>query len=542
VLSPPYSPQDWEDFVFTHTVPEHWLEKNGDLTSLFCGPYAHSRKKHAADIREAVRTADWRVIHENIGKSLMEDYELSATTAFASNRVPAVSVMASPYDTSCMQYITLHVPMLLTHGGLVTVDQAGNVLDYTPDTVKLVPLPQESVQAVGASRSNILYAPTTAFHRALTQVFPRLCIVARDLATRKASTPRFRDAMCDVLRQYVAAQEFSALGLQDMLPHGVFEDGPALFHEHFESTQRWTVAVRLFLPRTLPAMFTEAMPWLYNAYEAFTERMDAFVDRCMDTEAEMDPRDCGIADGARSLQFEQTWYRESGFALHTCAMAVVLLKPELLRAGPERVKAALDALKAALPPGAAIVAEKTVTPSKTLLRKHYAEHRGKPFFQGLITRMHGPCKAILVSWRDPALAAAPIAFHPSPIALAMMADSHGSEAAGPVETSQELKQQQQREQEEGHGTIMPDPPAHFIKQLRSKIGPTDPKEPDAKDTLRGQFGFSKKANSFHCSDSPVQGAREVLLWFPEQLYTLAMQGFPWPWAFMQAERNRAVEE
>lgn len=95
----------------------------------------------------------------------------------------------------------------------------------------------------------------------------------------------------------------------------------------------------------------------------------------------------------------------------------------------------------------------TITPE--LAAKHYAEHEGKPFYDGLIEFItSGPVVAMVVS----------------------------GESA--------------------------------ITKMRSLMGPTDPVKA-APGTIRGDFGLTTRQNVIHGSDSPESAAREINLFFGE---------------------------
>lgn len=95
----------------------------------------------------------------------------------------------------------------------------------------------------------------------------------------------------------------------------------------------------------------------------------------------------------------------------------------------------------------------TITPE--LAAKHYAEHQGKPFYDGLIEFItSGPVVAMVVS----------------------------GESA--------------------------------ITKMRSLMGPTDPVKA-APGTIRGDFGLTTRQNVIHGSDSPESAAREIKLFFGE---------------------------
>lgn len=89
--------------------------------------------------------------------------------------------------------------------------------------------------------------------------------------------------------------------------------------------------------------------------------------------------------------------------------------------------------------------------------EHYAEHKGKPFFDGLVARMTD-----------------------QPVTVIQL-----------TITAKHLS----------------------VEFLREWVGATDPGKA-AEGTLRKQFGKTFSENAIHCSDSIESGARETKLWFP----------------------------
>jgi nucleoside-diphosphate kinase len=108
--------------------------------------------------------------------------------------------------------------------------------------------------------------------------------------------------------------------------------------------------------------------------------------------------------------------------------------------------------------GYVLVAIELRVATEDLLSEHYAEHRGKPFFQPLVDFMRsGPVAAMVI---------------------------------------------------EGH---------RAIEGFRSLAGATEPTVA-APGTIRGDlgrdWGTSVQQNIVHGSDSPESAAREIALWFP----------------------------
>src|SRR5579884_1338318 len=105
--------------------------------------------------------------------------------------------------------------------------------------------------------------------------------------------------------------------------------------------------------------------------------------------------------------------------------------------------------------GLRIVAMKLMLVSEALARRHYAEHEGKPFFEGLIQYITS-----------------------SPIIAAVFEGKNAIEAA------------------------------------RQTMGKTNPLQA-APGTIRGDFGLETGRNLVHGSDSPESAAREIALFFNE---------------------------
>lgn len=108
--------------------------------------------------------------------------------------------------------------------------------------------------------------------------------------------------------------------------------------------------------------------------------------------------------------------------------------------------------------GYKVVALKMLRVTRELAERHYGEHRGKPFFEGLVAFItSGPVVAAVLEGRD------------------------------------------------------------VIAGVRQMMGPTDPaKAPPG--TIRGDFGIDVGRNVVHGSDGPASAAREIALFFtPEEL-------------------------
>jgi len=118
--------------------------------------------------------------------------------------------------------------------------------------------------------------------------------------------------------------------------------------------------------------------------------------------------------------------------------------------------------------GLRLVALKLIRPDRTLAEQHYAEHRERPFFPGLL--------AFITS---------------GPVIVGVL---EGPEA---------------------------------IAVVRRLLGKTNGLEAEP-GTVRGDFSLSKQNNLVHGSDSPESAVREISLWFrPEELLEYELAGQHW---------------
>jgi len=105
--------------------------------------------------------------------------------------------------------------------------------------------------------------------------------------------------------------------------------------------------------------------------------------------------------------------------------------------------------------GFTVTAMKMLTPSRELAEAHYAAHKGKYFFEGLVEFItSGPVVAMVV---------------------------------------------------EGENAVC---------LTRRMMGDLDPLESHP-GTIRGDYATTTRENLIHGSDSPETAAREIALWFPE---------------------------
>ena len=107
--------------------------------------------------------------------------------------------------------------------------------------------------------------------------------------------------------------------------------------------------------------------------------------------------------------------------------------------------------------GFRVVAMKTMVFTKECAERFYEEHKGKPFYDGLINFMSDKQVVVMVLERENA-----------------------------------------------------------VKILRKLVGSTDPAEA-APGTIRGDLGLGLPANSIHASDSVHSAAREIRILFGEKL-------------------------
>src|SRR5215469_17709384 len=118
--------------------------------------------------------------------------------------------------------------------------------------------------------------------------------------------------------------------------------------------------------------------------------------------------------------------------------------------------------------GLRIAALKLIRVDPALAKKHYAEHQGKPFFEGLIEFITG-----------------------APVIVGVL---EGNEA---------------------------------IAVVRSLLGATSGVAA-APGTVRGDFSISKQNNLVHGSDSEASAQREIALWFqPEEIVAYELAGSNW---------------
>ena len=118
--------------------------------------------------------------------------------------------------------------------------------------------------------------------------------------------------------------------------------------------------------------------------------------------------------------------------------------------------------------GLRVAALKLIRVDRALAEKHYAEHQGKPFFEGLI--------GFITS---------------APVIVGVL---EGNEA---------------------------------IAVVRTLLGATNGAAA-APGTVRGDFSISKQNNLLHGSDGPESAQREIALWFrPEELLEYAIDGENW---------------
>ena len=142
---------------------------------------------------------------------------------------------------------------------------------------------------------------------------------------------------------------------------------------------------------------------------------------------------------------------------------LVLVKPDAMQRGlAGEVLARLERR------GLKIVGARLIQADRALAERHYAEHVGKEFYEGLV------------------------AFITSVPVLALAFEG-----------------------------------ARAVEAAREAIGPTDPVKA-APGTIRGDFGLTIGRNLVHGSDSPERGVAEIALWFsPEDLVDYSRDIDPW---------------
>jgi len=142
---------------------------------------------------------------------------------------------------------------------------------------------------------------------------------------------------------------------------------------------------------------------------------------------------------------------------------LVILKPDCVQR-----RLAGEVLRRFEARGLRLVALKLIRVGTALGEEHYGEHKGKPFFGGLIEFITG-----------------------GPVVVGVLA---GNEA---------------------------------IAVVRAMLGATNGTAA-APGTIRGDFSISKQNNLVHGSDSPESAAREIALWFrPEELIDYEIAGDQW---------------
>ncbi len=150
-------------------------------------------------------------------------------------------------------------------------------------------------------------------------------------------------------------------------------------------------------------------------------------------------------------------------ALSSMQRTLIIFKPDCVQR--RLVGAILERFEAK---GLRIAALKLIRVDRSLGEKHYAEHKGKPFFEGLIGFITA-----------------------APVVVGIL---EGNEA---------------------------------ISVVRTMLGATNGAAA-APGTIRGDFSISKQNNLVHGSDSPESAEREIALWFrPADLVDYAIDGESW---------------
>ena len=142
---------------------------------------------------------------------------------------------------------------------------------------------------------------------------------------------------------------------------------------------------------------------------------------------------------------------------------LILLKPDAIH---RRLAGAI--LQRFEQKGLRLVGLKLVQPDRPLAEKHYAVHKGKPFYESLLQFLtSGPSLAVVLEGRE------------------------------------------------------------AVTVVREMMGKTDGAK-SAPGTIRGDYGISVQNNLIHGSDSPDNARAEIALWFkPEELVSYAPVDSPW---------------
>lgn len=142
---------------------------------------------------------------------------------------------------------------------------------------------------------------------------------------------------------------------------------------------------------------------------------------------------------------------------------LILLKPDCIQR-----RLAGEVIQRFEQKGLRLVALKLVQADRALAEKHYAVHKGKPFYDSLLTfLLSGPTVALVLEGRE------------------------------------------------------------AVTVCRNLIGKTDGVEA-APGTIRGDFGISKQNNLIHGSDSPENAEAEIALWFKkDELVSFTPVDQPW---------------
>ena len=145
--------------------------------------------------------------------------------------------------------------------------------------------------------------------------------------------------------------------------------------------------------------------------------------------------------------------------------SLVIVKPDAMQRG--LMSAVLGRLERR---GLCFVGLKLMQVDRALAEQHYAEHVGKPFYEGLVSYITS-----------------------TPVVVAAL--------AGPA-------------QELDKDTGEPKPGSGCCAIIRSTVGATNPAAA-APGTIRGDYGLTIGRNLVHASDSPASGRREVAIFFAE---------------------------
>lgn len=338
------------DVMQDGTIPPSWFSNalTPHVAQFFHGAFQEQR-------------ARGDMLQDKLAVLLAEDSAVHSVPLPAGTPVPGVALDTTAYDASSFRHVTLHVPVLLTHGGRLHGwkgvrrhgDGNGGDRGYgdgsgerheTAGTYSVTKA-YASLPSAGASAwllpprystpDSLLYSFLRELQRDMEPHFLSLAI---HLVLRSLMQPAFSQTLLRWLQLLANDGAFQRLGMVT----------PEMFRaSEVELTIPWKFAVTLHLPPLAPK-FIRATPY-----------STLFLKR------------------TRLPEFE----------------AVLLIKPEAV----EFHQAILMLLRRSLPE-LAVVGHKRMWPNQALMAAHYREHKDKPFFRSLLRRMtrRGPVHVVLL--------------------------------------------------------------------------------------------------------------------------------------------------